>query len=124
MPLSCARSICVLVSACFFFSSRRRHTRFSRDWSSDVCSSDLADFAYTKVTSIRGRFVQRPREIVRQISYNCKLQRSESAQIGRASCREREESRGGGGGSKKKIQRRDVAYKANRSESTSAVIRE
>src|SRR5690606_30255491 len=26
----------------FFFSSRRRHTRFSRDWSSDVCSSDLA----------------------------------------------------------------------------------
>src|SRR5687768_17743709 len=27
---------------CFFFSSRRRHTRCSRDWSSDVCSSDLA----------------------------------------------------------------------------------
>src|SRR5690606_39739501 len=27
---------------CFFFSSRRRHTRFSRDWSSDVCSSDLS----------------------------------------------------------------------------------
>src|SRR5690606_41155339 len=25
----------------FFFSSRRPHTRFSRDWSSDVCSSDL-----------------------------------------------------------------------------------
>src|SRR5690606_40386162 len=25
-----------------FFSSRRRHTRFSRDWSSDVCSSDLS----------------------------------------------------------------------------------
>src|SRR2546429_1422097 len=33
-----------LVDACwfFFFSSRRRHTRCSRDWSSDVCSSDLA----------------------------------------------------------------------------------
>src|SRR5436309_9330086 len=30
------------VNACYlFFSSRRRHTRFSRDWSSDVCSSDL-----------------------------------------------------------------------------------
>src|SRR5207302_3534002 len=28
----------------FFFSSRRRHTRFSRDWSSDVCSSDLTLF--------------------------------------------------------------------------------
>src|SRR5258707_4288687 len=25
----------------FFFSSRRRHTRYWRDWSSDVCSSDL-----------------------------------------------------------------------------------
>src|SRR5205809_1708468 len=31
------QSLCV----CFFFSSRRRHTRCSRDWSSDVCSSDL-----------------------------------------------------------------------------------
>src|SRR3712207_1838105 len=29
----------------FFFSSRRRHTRYWRDWSSDVCSSDLADTA-------------------------------------------------------------------------------
>src|SRR5256885_2587925 len=27
--------------ACFFFSSRRRHTRLQGDWSSDVCSSDL-----------------------------------------------------------------------------------
>src|SRR3989449_4619855 len=29
----------------FFFSSRRRHTRCSRDWSSDVCSSDLESLA-------------------------------------------------------------------------------
>src|SRR5437016_6230630 len=29
---------------CFFFSSRRRHTRLVSDWSSDVCSSDLALF--------------------------------------------------------------------------------
>src|SRR2546429_3545781 len=29
------------VRRAFFFSSRRRHTRCSRDWSSDVCSSDL-----------------------------------------------------------------------------------
>src|SRR5690349_24174723 len=29
---------------CFFFSSRRRHTRSLRDWSSDVCSSDLPQF--------------------------------------------------------------------------------
>src|SRR5699024_11668252 len=30
-----------LCSCLFFFSSRRRHTRSKRDWSSDVCSSDL-----------------------------------------------------------------------------------
>src|SRR2546430_13237112 len=30
-----------VVAGCFFFSSRRRHTRFDCDWSSDVCSSDL-----------------------------------------------------------------------------------
>src|SRR5260370_956442 len=33
----------------FFFSSRRRHTRFKCDWSSDVCSSDLVTAAYAKV---------------------------------------------------------------------------
>src|SRR5437870_13675075 len=31
----------LLFSSFFFFSSRRRHTRWPRDWSSDVCSSDL-----------------------------------------------------------------------------------
>src|SRR5438445_1862868 len=31
----------VLRALLFFFSSRRRHTRYWRDWSSDVCSSDL-----------------------------------------------------------------------------------
>src|SRR2546422_6489949 len=40
-------SLCMHIKLCywilcfFFFSSRRRHTRCSRDWSSDVCSSDL-----------------------------------------------------------------------------------
>ena len=34
-----------MTSGCiFFFSSRRRHTRLRRDWSSDVCSSDLVVF--------------------------------------------------------------------------------
>src|SRR5439155_13623366 len=33
----------VVVFRRFFFSSRRRHTRWPRDWSSDVCSSDLID---------------------------------------------------------------------------------
>src|SRR3990167_5600051 len=32
---------CGCLFFCFFFSSRRRHTRFDCDWSSDVCSSDL-----------------------------------------------------------------------------------
>src|SRR5690625_7340841 len=34
--------VVVLSDFLFFFSSRRRHTRWPRDWSSDVCSSDLA----------------------------------------------------------------------------------
>src|SRR5258706_9499567 len=34
--------IAMLLSVVFFFSSRRRHTRLVSDWSSDVCSSDLA----------------------------------------------------------------------------------
>src|SRR2546429_5257222 len=46
----------------FFFSSRRRHTRCSRDWSSDVCSSDLIDIrdreairkAFREVVAIYG----------------------------------------------------------------------
>src|SRR5207249_5622498 len=32
---------CFFIFFFFFFSSRRRHTRSKRDWSSDVCSSDL-----------------------------------------------------------------------------------
>src|SRR5690606_39459343 len=38
----------------FFFSSRRRHTRFSRDWSSDVCSSDLALATPTTTVDVNG----------------------------------------------------------------------
>src|SRR5947209_9428926 len=34
----------------FFFSRRRRHTRYWRDWSSDVCSSDLAFHSLTNYT--------------------------------------------------------------------------
>src|SRR2546422_1450180 len=51
MGLTCAFHF---VSVVFFFSSRRRHTRCSRDWSSDVCSSDLG-----------GRALPRPRGCVR-----------------------------------------------------------
>src|SRR5215217_9228667 len=44
-PLQLCRFLFVYVffepKDCCFFSSRRRHTRYWRDWSSDVCSSDL-----------------------------------------------------------------------------------
>src|SRR5690349_22343866 len=38
----------------FFFSSRRRHTRSLRDWSSDVCSSDLTNIGIGPVVGCRG----------------------------------------------------------------------
>src|SRR6266516_5279439 len=42
------------MEACFFFSSRRRHTRSYGDWSSDVCSSDLgAEAAADPVGALR-----------------------------------------------------------------------
>src|SRR5699024_11520225 len=41
-------------SLCFFFSSRRRHTRSKRDWSSDVCSSDLPVTATALATVTMG----------------------------------------------------------------------
>src|SRR5690606_40353367 len=37
-------------------SSRRRHTRFSRDWSSDVCSSDLGTFLAETIKHIHSKF--------------------------------------------------------------------
>src|SRR5207253_6206526 len=43
----------------FFFSSRRRHTRWPRDWSSDVCSSDLwLCFPYMNDPSLDLRFAE------------------------------------------------------------------
>src|SRR6266536_4250123 len=42
-----------MCSAFFFFSSRRRHTRSTRDWSSDVCSSDLGQCVAEDRSSVR-----------------------------------------------------------------------
>src|SRR5207253_5955825 len=39
--ICCLKQCLYLLFYFFFFSSRRRHTRWPRDWSSDVCSSDL-----------------------------------------------------------------------------------
>src|SRR5699024_11887496 len=44
--------IVCIVFFCFFFSSRRRHTRSKRDWSSDVCSSDLNILEMVGVSAI------------------------------------------------------------------------
>src|SRR5690606_3517706 len=41
-------------------SSRRRHTRFSRDWSSDVCSSDLKSVSGTFLVQIKFKLVRPP----------------------------------------------------------------
>src|SRR5256886_7645972 len=50
MSLGCVRACLngmliwgAMICKFFFFSSRRRHTRFDCDWSSDVCSSDLKE---------------------------------------------------------------------------------
>src|SRR5699024_11663026 len=40
------------LSLLFFFSGRRRHTRSKRDWSSDVCSSDLVYSTETRIVSM------------------------------------------------------------------------
>src|SRR5699024_11485680 len=41
----------------FFFSSRRRHTRSKRDWSSDVCSSDLHEVTIPKDITILAKVI-------------------------------------------------------------------
>src|SRR5699024_11673139 len=86
----------------FFFSSRRRHTRSKRDWSSDVCSSDLTDkfhsliFHRNRILSITDQC----HTLTRCICYTCRTVAAEPLQtnkIGRASCRERVETTVGDG---------------------------
>src|SRR5437762_8190290 len=77
----------------FFFSSRRRHTRYIGDWSSDVCSSDLVAFTYIEdeVRSLQtfGSFLQRYRPLLQAGQGRFKLIFASDSEIGRASCRER-----------------------------------
>src|SRR5579859_331920 len=49
----------MVICLCFFFSSRRRHTRFDCDWSSDVCSSDLV--AMGKITQAQADGMRFPK---------------------------------------------------------------
>src|SRR5258707_3847834 len=89
----------------FFFASRRRHTRYWRDWSSDVCSSDLGRGALAEARPIvddgeAGRATRHDGEIdlaVRTDGADVVVMREQRArgveffavEIGRASCRER-----------------------------------
>src|SRR4051794_41776769 len=82
----------------FFFSSRRRHTRWTGDWSSDVCSSDLlaplqpGQRGPHRTGCAAGRLAGGPR----------RLGWSRGERVGRGSCRGRGESSGGAGSLKKK----------------------
>src|SRR5687768_18249722 len=92
--------MCVLFDSVFFFSSRRRHTRCSRDWSSDVCSSDLVASG-----SAEQRFPGPASQVARQMgiegapALDLPMASAGSlfglaiaagmSEIGRASCRER-----------------------------------
>src|SRR5690606_40107930 len=95
----------------FFFSSRRRHTRFSRDWSSDVCSSDLTapfdpeflrrptTWAHLAYTGLVAAMVVSTRQS--GVAYEpFRAQRSEERRVGKE-CR----SRGSANHSKKKRRR-------------------
>src|SRR2546430_10080250 len=87
----------------FFFSSRRRHTRFDCDWSSDVCSSDLFVFdAHDLPLAAPRRYMIGQREVYTEGTrgYQVALFRDNDVgyaitgsvnepEIGRASCRER-----------------------------------
>src|SRR5439155_19178520 len=90
----------------FFFSSRRRHTRWPRDWSSDVCSSDLCrslagTIAWREIGSIVARHWL-PYAVLATLLLVISMLRGDRAlpgraaavglgEIGRASCRERVE---------------------------------
>src|SRR5690349_22387942 len=101
-------SILRMVVSFFFFSSRRRHTRSLRDWSSDVCSSDLGCGAVvTFLGTVRDLTDGNVTVALDYEAYPAmaeakmaEIEREARArwpvgEIGRASCRERVESAGG-----------------------------
>src|SRR2546430_3527099 len=60
----------------FFFSSRRRHTRFDCDWSSDVCSSDLRELAQAIVAALPASGLVESAEIAGPGFINFRLRKS------------------------------------------------
>src|SRR5699024_11854777 len=106
------------LSCDFFFSSRRRHTRSKRDWSSDVCSSDLVGSLPRWMWILAGvAAVINASHGVADAGFaaglalgalsllGVVLHSIRQNQIGRASCRERVEMAEGGGCVKRKRQR-------------------
>src|SRR5699024_11840793 len=100
-------SRCYRLAVLFFFSSRRRHTSSKRDWSSDVCSSDLAvvflghqvEVYLQPVGQLADGHGDAARaEVVAALYHARDIPVAEQAleQIGRASCREKGEVVGGG----------------------------
>src|SRR5207247_5636946 len=85
---ACHARICVVIyAACyflFFFSSRRRHTSSTRDWSSDVCSSDLSDGPRRSM-----RPTTRSTSAGHPTAMPINRSSSHLPEIGKASCRER-----------------------------------
>src|SRR3712207_9584221 len=73
----------------FFFSSRRRHTRYWRDWSSDVCSSDLEGICGSCPLMINGvAHGPMPGTATCQLHMRG-FRDGDTIEIGRAACRER-----------------------------------
>src|SRR5207253_8410038 len=69
VPSTCPESIRGRIWGCwFFFSSRRRHTSWPRDWSSDVCSSDLADVVQQGAPAERRQRLHREAHLLGQSS--------------------------------------------------------
>src|SRR5437868_15466117 len=77
----------------FFFSSRRRHTRSKRDWSSDVCSSDLQCNVHSTMETFwnarcTDSIEQQKQWPILRLSNTPRRSVVEQDEIGRASCRE------------------------------------
>src|SRR2546427_3458719 len=79
LRLYLAHELCLV----FFFSSRRRHTRFDCDWSSDVCSSDLEATTRGEIQALRADGT-----LVRQSTFTGPARRSEERRVGKE-CRSR-----------------------------------
>src|SRR5690242_3599272 len=72
----------------FFFSSRRRHTRLTCDWSSDVCSSDLAHLGHQQLINEDAHAVGAETGQIRQQHWQQIFVRSEERRVGKE-CRSR-----------------------------------